>query len=226
MQANTSSTRRAVGQAPDADPVVPLVEEVAGLLAPHDVGLERQPVLAERHRLAPAARRRARRRRTPGAGARAPRPSRRTIALRPGERRRAPSTTAPNVGQPGRRVGLDDERRVVAVDDQPGEARRSRRARRGSRSCASDAASVARRSSDAAIAVVPPVVVDRHRVAVVQDPDPDRRRRVVQPDRGEAPAVVEHDGEVARRAVVADRRHRARRRPTGGRRGPGAGRRP
>ena len=51
VQANTSSTRAPVGHRADARPVVALVEEVPGLLAVHDVGLERQPVLEERHRL-------------------------------------------------------------------------------------------------------------------------------------------------------------------------------
>ncbi len=41
-----------VGQAPDSDAVVALVEEVPGLLAPDDVGLEHEAELEEAHGLA------------------------------------------------------------------------------------------------------------------------------------------------------------------------------
>ena len=147
-----------------------------------------------------------RRRRTP-APPRAPRGQAQHDALRPGERAEGVGDRA-DVREPRRRVGLDDERRVVAVDDEAGEpvvlavhdAVAGRAVRRGERGPA-----VQRRGD----APVPPVGVDRDRVAVVQHAHADRRRRVVQADGGEPAAVVEHDGEVARRTLVADRRHGA-----------------
>ena len=100
------------------------------------------------------------------------------------------------VGEPDRGVQLDDQRAVVAVDDQRwqpvvlavhaavgvgvGIGGERRAALEGGRD-----------------PLPPERVVDRARLAVVQDLDADRRRRIPQPDRHEAPVGIEHDGEIA-----------------------------
>ncbi len=181
-------------------PVLPLVEEVPGLLAADHVGLEQQPVLEERHRLDGQVTHHGHR---PAADAA-------TMAHDHGRRNDQLTETVDDVrkvGQPGRGVDLRHVRVVVAIDHEAGQAvvlpvdeaipggvagllQRPPVRQRGAQSPG------------------PERRVDRRRPAVVQDTDADRRVRVVQADGDERPVRIEDDRQVARGPVVADGRDR------------------
>ena len=120
---------------PDPGTVVALVEEVARLLSPHDVGGEHQAMLAEGHR-------------TFDVGTRHRHPVGQPTGLTGGHRSRQPEhdrgrfeqprhhvDQRGEVGEPRGAVHLHDEDRA-RIDRRPGRAsRRSRRGRRGTRRC-------------------------------------------------------------------------------------------
>ena len=116
--ANTSSTRAPLRHRPHQRPVVALVEEVPGLVTADDVGLQRQAALAEPNRTIG---RRSDDRRAVGE------PERLALADVAGqaqddalrvERLAQRRDHSGEVGEPDRGVQLDDERAVVAVDDE------------------------------------------------------------------------------------------------------------
>ncbi len=182
----------------DEAPVVALIEEVARLLTPDDVGFEGESRLEERHR--------------PGdgfaghdlallqpvqlllaGGAREAQHDRR--------RREHVDERVHHVAQvrhPRRGVQLDHEHVGVAVDHQPGEAvvlavYDAVPVRRGSL-VGGQRRTPCRRLAQAG---AEPRGVDRRRRAFVEHLHADRRGRIPQADGDETPVVVEHDREVA-----------------------------
>ena len=200
----------AAGERADAAAVVALVEEVPGLLAANDVGLEREPRLEERHgpldRLACDE-------------LALLQPVQVLVAGRAREAQHDRGRPAQvdervdhvaQVRHPRRRVQLHDEHVRVAIDDEAGQAvvlavdepvAGGRRIELGRER---------RPSLDRRAEPRPePCRVDRHRRALVEHLHADGRRRVPQPDRDEAAVVVEHDGEVAGRALAGGAADRA-----------------
>lgn len=111
------------------------------------------------------------------------------------------------VRYPGRRVQLHDGDVVVEVDDETGQAVVLT-------VDAPQAGGVVRIEQGAATfhhfgqASLPPLGVDRLRCAVVEDPHPDDRGRVVETDRLEPTLAVEDHGEVPDLSLMRHRRDR------------------
>ena len=175
--ANTSSTRAPLRHRPHQRPVVALVEEVPGLVAADDVGLEGEAPLAEPDRARRVA---ARRSSMPSVSPNvSPLP---TVRERRSTTRSGSSAShsvgdhGGEVGEPDRGVQLDDQRAVVAVDHQ----------RRQAVVLAVHAAvgvgvgigGERRAALEGGRDPLPPErLVDRTRFAVVQDLEADRRSR-------------------------------------------------
>ena len=206
VDAKTSSTSTPGRHLADADAIGSLIEEVAGLLAGADVGVELQAGLEEPHRAVGN---------TPGdhvavlqteglAGLQIAGEAQHHARAAGGVEQRLDDRH--EVREPDRGVELDDEHVGVAVDDEAGHA-----VVLAVEDSVCEVCSVGiGRERDADVEGgadrrVPPVVVDRRRLADVEDAELDRRVGVVERQRDELAIVVEDHGEIAGGRLVADR---------------------